>query len=158
MGKPIDKLDFWKDRIERADKSREHYSVYITRDDDWKYIWETHKEIIAREVSGRVLDAGCGYGRMSELIEKYVGVDFSPDFIAKAQKKYPEKTFIQSNLKKLPFKKNEFDWAICVSIRAMVKNNLGDPEWEAMEKELLRVARKVLILEYEEPKEYWSIG
>lgn len=103
---------------------------------------------------GRVLDAGCGYGRSSVYFDDYVGVDFSPDFIAKAKSKYPGKTFIQGNLKELPFKDKEFDWAFCISIKKMIIDNLGEEEWSKMQKELSRVAKKVLILEYEDPEPF----
>lgn len=155
--KPIDKLDFWKERIEQAHKNgREHYSVYISPDKMWRDIEIAHrdylKELIKPEET--VLDAGCGYGRMSEYIEKYTGVDFSPDFIEMAKKKYPNKDFVVGSLKELPFKDGEFDWAFCVSIKKMVVANSGDEEWQKMEKELKRVAKKVLILEYETARSY----
>jgi ubiquinone/menaquinone biosynthesis C-methylase UbiE len=157
MGKPIDKAQFWADRIEVASKSREHYSVYITSQGDWDNINKTHEEIIAQEIpeNSKVLDAGCGYGRMSEHFfpQNYTGVDFSIDFVRMAMKKYPEYRFIQANLKDLPFSDKEFDVAMCVSIKRMVRDNLGDAEWDLMLNELKRVAKKVLILEYEDAKE-----
>jgi len=150
MSKPIDKLEFWKKRIDEAPK--EHYSVYIIDEFRWKRILDSHikrfEEIIPK--GSKVLDAGCGYGRMSEYFDNYTGVDFSPDFINKAKSKYPDKNFIVGNLKELPFRDKEFDWAFCVSIKAMVENNLGKDEWAKMQKELLRVSKKVLILEYED--------
>jgi len=149
MSKPIDKLEFWKERIKNAPK--DHFSVYITSESDWKRINEAHQEHF-KKIKGRVLDAGCGYGRNSIYFEDYVGVDFSPDFIELAKEKFPDKEFMVANLKSLPFKDKEFDWAFCVSIKAMVKNNLGEEEWLKMEKELKRVAKQVMILEYENPE------
>jgi len=157
MGKPIFDLNFWKERIEGAKKGREHYSVYVTSDGDWKKLNQVHKDILAKVVSGKVLDAGCGYGRTSEWIDDYVGVDFSPDFIALAQKNYPNKEFVQADLRELPFGNEEFDWAICTSIKEMIVNNMGKSEWDKMEKELKRVAKKVLILEYTEPEKYFIL-
>lgn len=146
--KPVDRPEFWKERIDGAVK--EHYSVYISSDNLWKDIEKCHKEIIEKEIpkGSKVLDAGCGYGRLSEWFDNYTGVDFSPDFIARAEMKYPDKKFVQADLKKLPFKDREFDFAICVSIKNMIIGNLGTVEWWKMEKELKRVAHKVLILEY----------
>lgn len=134
--------------------ARSPISVYITKDEHWNHINEVHKDILLKECRGKVLDAGCGYGRWSELFEDYVGVDFSPDFIDEAKRKYPSKNFIVADLKDLPFNKNEFDIAFCVSIKQMVRANLGDEEWNLMLKELKRVAKKVLILEYEDPKPF----
>jgi len=154
MPKPIDKIEFWKERIETAVKP--HYSVYVIHEVGWKQIFNAHKTIISQLIkpTDTVLDAGCGYGRMSVLFDNYTGVDFSPDFIELATKQFPNKNFIQADLKKLPFHEEQFDWAICVSIKKMVEDNLGIETWESMAKELKRVAKKVLILEYEDPNPY----
>ena len=156
LNKPIDKLEFWKERIDKA--TEEQFSVYVIHRAGWNHIFEVHKEIIKEHIkpTDRVLDAGCGYGRMAALFtpENYVGIDFSPDFIAKAESKYPNHMFMIGDLKKLKFEKGEFDWAFCVSIKRMVVDNLGEEAWKKMEKELKRVAKKVLILEYETPTEY----
>jgi len=154
MSKPVNKEDFWKERIENAKRSREHYSVYITSEEDWNHLNKVHERILKTECTGKVLDAGCGYGRSSELFDNYVGVDFSPDFIEIAKAKYPNKTFIQSKLEQLPFKDNEFDVAFCVSVKHMVVGNQGQEAWDIIEKELQRVAKKVLILEYTDPQNY----
>ena len=71
-----------------------------------------------------------------------------------AKKKYPNRTFIQSDLKTLDFKDKSFDWVILISIKEMIVDNLGQEEWYAIEKELKRVGKKVLILEYTEPERY----
>lgn len=151
----VDQIGFWKERIETAQK--EHYSVYVTTDEAWKKIAEIHKGIIQNECGGKILDAGCGYGRMSEWVQNYTGVDFSPDFIDIAKKKYPEKEFVVASLSELPFKKEEFDWAVCISIKHMIVGNVGEEAWKDIETELKRVAKKVLILEYTEPERYWII-
>lgn len=154
MGKPIFELDFWKERIIGSKKSRDFHSVYLTQDEQWKKIGSVHKDITDKEVKGNVLDAGCGYGRLSEWFSDYIGVDFSPDFISWAKEKYPNKDFIVADLRKLPFEDNSFDWVVCNSIRQMVQANMGNEEWMKMEKELLRVGKKVLILEYTNPEKY----
>jgi ubiquinone/menaquinone biosynthesis C-methylase UbiE len=154
MSKPIDKKEFWKERIEKAKRGREHYSVYITSDGDWDYLNKAHEQILKKEGVGRVLDAGCGYGRWSVLFKNYVGVDFSADFIEIAKSKYPDKEFRVADLKQLPFKDKEFDTAFCVSIKEMIVGNLGGAEWELMENELKRVAKQVLLLEYTNPYDY----
>lgn len=157
MNKPVNKLEFWKERIDHAQK--EHYSVYVTGENDWKRINKAHEEIFEKEVKGtdRVLDAGCGYGRWANRFSNYVGIDFSPDFIAKAKNNFPDKDFRVMDMKKLDFKDKEFDVAFCVSIKKMIVDNLGWDEWNLMQKELERVSKKVLLLEYENPFPYDSI-
>ena len=154
MQKPVNKIEFWKQRIETAVKP--HYSVYVIHEQGWNHIFKAHARTISRLIkpTEKVLDAGCGYGRMSVLFNNYTGVDFSPDFIKLAKEKYPDKTFLQGDLKELPFKDKEFDWSFCVSIKKMIEDNLGMDEWKKMEQELKRVSKKVLILEYEDPNPY----
>lgn len=151
---PITDLSFWKARIKRAKESNRWWSVYLVHPPQWRAIEKAHKAIIEKEAHGKVLDAGCGYGRICEWIDDYTGVDFSPDFIEWAKELYPDKTFIQADLKNLPFKDKEFDCAVAISIKEMVVGNLGMAAWEEMEKELMRVAKKVLVLKYIEPDIY----
>lgn len=159
MGKPIDDPKFWADRIASAAKSgRDHHSVYVTRDEHWARINAAHRKILSGELrpGWHVLDAGCGYGRMAELLapDAYRGVDFSPEFIDEAKRRYPRHDFLVADLKALPFSGGTFDAAFCVSIKQMVRANLGEETWDAMLAELRRVAKKVLILEYEDPEPY----
>lgn len=151
--KPVNDTKFWKQRLDDAKtKYPLHYSVFITNHDSWNKINKNHQEILRKEISqtDKVVDLGCAYGRSSEMFEcaEYVGVDFSPDFIEEAKKRYPNKKFLVADLKKLPFKKNEFDVGFMVSVKAMIKSNLGEKEWNKMEKECKRVCRRLLILEY----------
>lgn len=162
MIQPVDKPEFWKERIARAVRDgREHYSVYLTHKQAWDEIERIHAGILSKEVPvhSKVLDAGCGYGRMSQYFpdHTYTGVDFSPDFIAAAKLRHPDKEFIQAKLEDLPFKDYEYDVAFCISIKAMIVDNCGDRAWYDMEKELLRVAKKLVILEYTDPDKYWKL-
>lgn len=162
MSKPVTDVNFWKDRIQSAAKQgREFWSVYITRDSDWQHIFETHKRILRDEVEPgkRVLDAGCGYGRMAKLFEPkdYIGVDLSPEFIQTAKEKNPKHRFEVGRLEALPFTENFFDVAFCISIKEMIIENIGLQLWQHMEKELKRVAKKVLILEYTNPEVYETV-
>lgn len=157
----VNKEEYWKYRLEEAEKMNSlYYSVYLTRRDDWKNIEKAHREIIEKEIplDARVLDAGCGFGRGYEMLKprKYLGVDFSPDFIEKAKSLY-EGDFMVGDLTSLPFKK-EFDWAVCISIKQMIIGKSSQEHWDRMEKELKRVAKKILILEYTDPEKYEVLG
>lgn len=154
---PVSDEKFWKDRIDFARKNGKfHFSVYLARQTLWDDIYTKHVEILSKETkpTDRVLDAGCGYGRMSPLWGNYTGVDLSPDLLEEARKLYPSKNFMLGNLKSLPFKDKEFDVSFCISIKQMIVGNLGEPEWKLMEKELLRVSKKLILLEYENAHEY----
>lgn len=158
----VNREEYWRYRLSEAQKmSQLHYSVYLTRKEDWQNIEKAHREIISKEIplSARVLDAGCGYGRGFEMLSprEYVGVDFSPDFISKAKELYAG-DFRVGDLANLPFKKGEFDWAVCISIKQMIIGKSSEEHWKKMEKELRRVAKKILILEYTNPEQYEISG
>lgn len=150
MSKPVDKIEFWKQRIDTA--VSEHYAVYVANEPLWNRINQVHEKIIKQLINDtdKVLDAGCAYGRSSIFFnkEQYTGIDFSPDFIEIAKKKYPDKDFRVMNLKNIYLPDQKFDWAFCISMKKMIVDNCGEEEWAKMEKELKRVAKKVLILEY----------
>lgn len=154
MKKPIEDDAFWLERLEQAKRDgKDWHSVYYTHTSDWEEICRAHEPIVREETRGKtVLDAGCGYGRASEWCadaSAYTGVDMSPSLLKEAHERYPTETFMQADLRNLPFKNGEFDIAIAISIREMVIENLGIDEWKKMLRELHRVAKKVLLLEYE---------
>lgn len=152
-GPEIDKKEFWAKRLMDAKSIKHiHYSVYLANDTLWSRINKAHVDVINKIIkpSDKVLDAGCGYGRLSELFKNYIGIDFSPDFIKEAKQLYPQKTFEVQDLRKLPFKNKEFDVGLVVSVKHMIIGNMGAEAWFPMENELKRVCKKVLILEYGE--------
>lgn len=148
---PVSDPKFWKERLDCAKRDGHlHYSVYLAGSDLWQRIYNVHIGIINKEIplGSKVLDIGCGYGRMSPLFEDYTGVDISPDFISLAKTTYPDRRFVLADLNKLPFKDKEFEVGFMISVKGMVIGNLGEEAWKPMEKECLRVCKKVLILEY----------
>lgn len=150
---------FWKERLDTAKKNGQlHYSVYLCNPTKWQHIFEAHKKILKKEIttSGKVLDAGCGFGRMASLFNsnRYTGVDISPDLLVVAKRENPTKHFDLEDLKNLSYNDLEFDVAFCISIKQMIIGNLGLPEWQQIQRELRRVAHKIIILEYEDPEIY----
>jgi hypothetical protein len=78
-------------------------------------------------------------------------VDLSPDFVGLARQQYPERRFMVGDLRDLSFipDRELYDLAILISIRPMIKRNMGDEAWAQMEAELRRVSRRLLFLEYD---------
>ena len=114
-----------------------------------------HRKILAETLKPRhsILDAGCAWGRLLDLLPewwdgRYLGVDLSPDFVKLAQKEHPTREFVVGNLAAIDLP-DRFDLAVLISIRPMIRRNLGDEAWNVMEANLKRHAKKVLYLEYD---------
>lgn len=69
----------------------------------------------------KVLDAGCGSGRLLQILEEkkieYVGIDSSDKLLEKARKRFPGRTFIVGNItSKLPFPDACFDVIFSIAV------------------------------------------
>lgn len=155
--KPVDDTDFWKTRLEHFSDKGLHRAVYDTSPEDMARIDGVHTKLLKKYgVGGKVLDAGCGYGRASQFIphDVYVGLDFAPVFIQKAKQMYPDKIFQVQDLKSTDFVDKSFDWAVCISMKRMIVDNLGWDVWGQFETELRRISKAILILEYSTPEDH----
>jgi len=125
-----------------------------TQQEIWEAIapeWNEHKKIpsklsedFLKRCYGEVLDLGSGSGRHLTKIKEgqmYL-VDFSGEMLELAEKKAKLKSikaeFIKSDLAKLPFKDNFFDFAISISSLHCLK----PVESEKAVEELYRVLKK----------------
>lgn len=149
MSKPTQDLNFWKNRIKELGSIECGMAVGF----NWPVIDKIHREYIDKHIkpTDKILDAGCAYGRVAHWFsdDKYTGVDFVEEFIREARKRNPGKTFILTDLNDLSFKRHEFDWAILISVRVVIRSDPnGDEKWKEVEKELKRVAKRIMILEY----------
>ena len=159
MTEPILDPSYWEQRLRTA--AELHHSVFRCPLDRWLRIEAKHREILAKLIKpdDAILDAGCGYGRLLTLLPTdwrgpYLGVDLSPALIAKARELHPRRAlnhFVVADLLNLPG--GNWDWAVLISVRPMVRRNCGDEVWAEMERELRRVARKLCYLEYDEADE-----
>src|SRR5688572_5696278 len=98
MTQPILDPQYWKERLEQAQRGHLHHAVFRCPLDRWQRIEARHSEILARLIgpTDSVLDAGCGYGRLLDLLPAtwrggYLGVDLSPDLIRLAECRLPER-------------------------------------------------------------------
>lgn len=68
----------------------------------------------------KVLDIGCGNGRLLDLFEgkrvDYIGIDNSAGQIKEAVKRYPDRIFLQADALDLPFPDNSFDEVFSVAV------------------------------------------
>ena len=93
-----------------------------------KYLWEDFKyfgEYVKER--DKILDAGCGNGRLSEIFQKikvdYTGLDSSSSLLNLAKKLYPEHKFILGDITNLPFHENSFDAVFCVAVFQHIPSN-----------------------------------
>jgi ubiquinone/menaquinone biosynthesis C-methylase UbiE len=92
----------------------------------------------------KILDLGCGYGRVSvrlaEKAKQVVGIDISPDNIQLAKEIYKNEgiQFYEMNAINLSFEDNQFDMTICI------QNGISafKVDSEKLVKEALRVTKK----------------
>ncbi len=66
------------------------------------------------QLHGRVLEIGCGVGRLMK--QNYYGIDISEKMIALAKNKKPGSQFLLCNGRKIPFEKGYFDAVYCVLV------------------------------------------
>lgn len=75
----------------------------------------------------RVLEAGCGFGRIGDLLFRsigdlyYLGFDLSEDQLQRARKLVPYGTFVQSTIDDFPFGDALFDLVLAVEVLMHVK-------------------------------------
>lgn len=74
-----------------------------------QFIHRQEKKIIEKYIpkDGLVLDLACGTGRFMQFATH--GTDLSSQMMEVAKSKYPDKTYMQADAKKLPFGDNTFD-------------------------------------------------
>jgi len=68
----------------------------------------------------KILDVGCGNGRLLELLKdkkiNYTGVDVSEKLIEVAKKRYPQNNFLVADNLNLPFSDNNFDKVFSIAV------------------------------------------
>lgn len=162
MPEDILNADYWRGRLQGAHKDNLHHAIFRCSKEKWLKIEAKHREILASCIndSDSIFDAGCGWGRLLSLLPatwqgRYLGVDLSPDFVHLARAHYPDRAFVVADLRQVASLNcidlnNKYDWAVLISIRPMMRRNLGNWEWLNVEREVRKVAKKLLYLEYDE--------
>ena len=91
--------------------------------EDFSYKWPAIKKFIPQEKNIKLLDFGCGKGRIfGEMIKinpfmGAVGVDISEVAIKHMKKKFPKYTFLRiSEGERLPFASNSFDFITILDV------------------------------------------
>lgn len=163
---------FWRKRLDEV-RGREdvlHQAIFKCHPTKWKAIENKHRKILASIINptDSILDCGCAWGRLLNLLPKdwhgiYTGVDLSPDFIELARLRHPLHQFSVLDLRNIDqISQNQdnstryqfrYNWAILISMRPMIIRNAGDEVWLEIESKILKVANRILFLEYDEDDE-----
>lgn len=168
---PVNTVSFWRRRVFEAFATGKmlHQCIWDEQYELWQYAQGETAGILNRVIppGATVLDAGCGYGALcccfqeARLAVDYTGIDVSPDLIELARYRYPDRTFLCHDLTQpTRFRAKHFDWAVVRSVREMLQKNVGDPVWQAVWGEVVRVSKRQLIIGYPEKigqtPEYWE--
>ena len=160
----VDNPLFWSRRLSLVNRDDWRFlAVWHTSMQVWCETLDVHREVLESVIpEGKaytLLDAGCGQGHLVDAMAgrpliKYYGIDISPEFISLAQQDHPKHSFQIGDLRRLDFPDHYFDFAVARSVEGMVCEGLGYAAWKAMEDELLRVSKQVILLNYTHPKVY----
>ena len=115
--------------------------------------WRRRTVQIAVKPGDRVLDACCGTGDLAIIAARagatVVGLDFSPEMLARARRKAPELEWLEGDLLALPFEDESFD-AATVGFGVRNVDDLGRALAELHR--VLRPGGLVAILEITRPR------
>ena len=89
----------------------------------------------------KILDIGCGNGRLLELLKDkridYIGIDNSEELIRIAKNRYPQNKFLMADALNLPFAENSFDKIFSVAVFHHIPS-------KELRSQFLKEARRVL--------------
>jgi len=113
--------DYWKNRVNEANSKKIFKSNIVVN--DYKVPGDEFYEIILDEEkisNGKVLDVGCGWGRLFPIYFKrrleVFGVDISEKMVEEARKNFPNAVISLSEAEKLPFKNGTFNFVVCFGV------------------------------------------
>lgn len=157
--RPVFRPSFWRARLQNAAAEGLPWRALFNTDaDTWAACEARHRAILAEHVrpDDGILDAGCAYGRLLDLLPPgwrgaYHGVDLAAAFIEKARADHPGRDFTVldlRDLRDLPGVK-VWDWGIAVSVKRVIAGHAGAACWAGIEAELRRLCKRLMFLDYD---------
>lgn len=105
---------YTEQKVWEAEENEGYFSLERSRLEDLYRSETFFLPAVVKEVKS-CLDVGCGYGGFSRIMKSfnpslvYTGLDIIPQFVEKAQRRYPDCSFAVSDGIHLPFPDNSFD-------------------------------------------------
>lgn len=124
-------------------KTREDYNLIAEQfSSTRRFAWKDLEPLAHLALPGeRVLDLGCGNGRVRQIFQDididYTGVDASEKLIKIARKNYPNARFQVADALSLPFPNNSFDKVYSIAVLHHIPS-------EELRLQFLKEAKKVL--------------
>lgn len=161
---PVMDPGYWKYRLQHCGGEL-HRTIFNGSIDQFSPLQQEHKRYLRKAIgpNDSVFDAGCGYGRILDLLPAhwvgdYIGVDVSPDLIATARLLHPEtktprREFFVMDLS-VPLLRRKmdepYDHVIACSLRPMILRNCGEEVWARIEANLLKIGKQIHYLTFGE--------
>ncbi len=83
-------IEYWNERAKKGGSPQD--LVYAST---WFNDFDRNaRQILSLFKDKKVLDVGCGFGRMSDMFTDYTGIDPSEEMIKLANERYPDKRFL----------------------------------------------------------------
>lgn len=156
---------FWDTRHLSAAARREpHRASWDVSEEDWNAAREGHRRLLASLIRPRadgmpvrVLDYLCGCGDLRELMPSDVPVDYvgvTPSrygWMHATRHEVDETRYEIVDPSALPFEGGSFDVAIARSVEGTVIEQSGQMAWRRVEREILRVANRLVLLTFGRP-------
>ncbi len=115
-----------------------------------KSAWEEFRPLVEYAKSGdKILDLGCGNGRLVELFKgkpiEYFGIDNSEKLIEIARQKFPGQEFEIFDGLKVPFEDNFFDKIYCIAVFHHIPGKAVRREFLNETKRALKTGGKLIL-------------
>lgn len=141
-------------------EDNDYYEIFSASEDYEKKVSNYLKNISKDKI---VLDAGCGTGKFSNILEenskKYIGIDLSNKQLEKSKSKSKKDTseFICSNLSEINIEDNKIDLIVASWVLGTITNLEERNKCLSELKRLLKPNGKIILIENDENSEFEEI-